>query len=428
MVLGRNPRKLLWFVATALAAVAAPVSAAAIPVQAGSRLFARLDAPISTGGSGACVRVRAVLTGASQGESFWTAPAGIVLEGFAHTVRHTGPGRRALLDLRFDRILIGQTTTPANLRLLEVDNVSVKLNDRGLIQGRSPWTNRRGKVEDLLLVGSPAVPLLLIPWAASKVTLSAFLHPRIRLQPGTELTLATDDAMEVPGLSPVSPDTSPEAGSLLGSQPLQASAHNGRHASDLMNVAIIGNAEALVGAFEAAGWSRADPLSVKSDAKVLAILAHPHSYKKAPVSTLFLEGRPPDLVFEKQNDTFAKRHHVRFWLQPSANQGRTVWLGAATHDIGIAFRRRIFGFTHVVHTQIDEERSRVVLDLAATGWVNEVSFYDRANAIRHARNATGDHLETDGRLAFIKLRPFGSSEGAVTNKGQVVGSQQSTKP
>lgn len=171
-------------------------------------------------------------------------------------------------------------------------------------------------------------------------------------------------------------------------------------------------------AFEAAGWSRAEPLSLKSRTKMLAALAHPHRYTRAPVSTLFLEGRPPDLVFEKEDDTLAKRDHVRFWLRPSADGDQAMWLGAATHGVGISFRHQRFGFTHVVHAQLDEERSRIVFDLMATGWVDKVSVYDRADAIRHSRNATGDHLETDGRLTLIELRP----------QAPIGGSVPSTKP
>lgn len=330
--------------------------------------------------------------------------------------------------MRFDRISTAQTTTPSNLRLFEIDNGRVTLNENGSVQGTNPWTNRRGKVEDLLLIGSPAVPIVLLPWPATKVALSAFLHPQIRLQPGLDLTLVTEEDLEVPGLLPIQTGPSPDARIALGSQPLQTTANNGRRASDLTNVVVIGNAGALVRAFEAAGWSRADPLSVESSAKVFAALAHPHSYKKAPVSTLFLDGRPPDLVFERQNGTLAKRHHVRFWLRPSTSRGQAVWLGAPTHDIGIGFRRRVLGFTHVVHAQVDEERTRIVLDLVAAGWVDKVSFYDRANEPRHSRNATGDHLETDGRLALIELRPQSSSEVALGKEWPAVASQQTTKP
>lgn len=102
--------------------------------------------------------------------------------------------------------------------------------------------------------------------------------------------------------------------------------------------------------------------------------------------------------------------------------------GAATHDIGISFRRRIFGFTHTVHAQIDGERSRTVLELVSAAWVSKVRLYDRADEPQHSRNATGDHLETDGRLALIELRPLDSIETAAGSEPHTAGAQQPPKP
>lgn len=85
-----------------------PISAAAAQVPAGTQLFARLDTPVSTGALGQCIEVRAVLIGASNGESLWAAPQGeIVLQGSAHTVAHAGLGRRALLSMSFVQISTG---------------------------------------------------------------------------------------------------------------------------------------------------------------------------------------------------------------------------------------------------------------------------------------------------------------------------------
>ena len=329
----QHHRKLLSVVIAAVVTSMAPITTAAVPVPAGTRLFARLDTPASTGSLAPCIEVRAVLTGASDGGSLWTAPqAGIVLQGFAHTVAHAGLGRRALLSMSFVQISTGQGAMPARLRLLELDNASARVNRGNLIQGTSPWTSRRGKVEDLLLIGSPAAPILLFPWAGTKLVTSAFFHPRIRLQPGLALTLVANEDIDIPGLVPIAATPNSKIESVLDLQPLQTFAHNGRHTSDLTNVAIVGSADPLLRAFNAAGWSRAEPLSMKSRTKLLAALIHPHTYKRAPVSTQFLEGRPPDLVFEREDDTLAKRDHVRFWLLGSANGDQTVWLGAATHD------------------------------------------------------------------------------------------------
>ena len=55
--------------------------------------------------------------------------------------------------------------------------------------------------------------------------------------------------------------------------------------------------------------------------------------RRSPVSALLMNERPPDLVFQKSLNTFAKRHHVRIWKLAKKYNGREVWVGAATHDI-----------------------------------------------------------------------------------------------
>jgi hypothetical protein len=121
-------------------------------------------------------------------------------------------------------------------------------------------------------------------------------------------------------------------------------------------------------------------------------------YNAAPVSTLTLEGQKPDRVYEKQTDTFSKRHHVRIWRRPGSFQGKPVWLAAASHDIGIRFSRETRNFTHRVEPNVDLERTKILNDLRFTGFVKAFAYVPRASAPRKFRNATGDDLITDGRM------------------------------
>ena len=61
-------------------------------------------------------------------------------------------------------------------------------------------------------------------------------------------------------------------------------------------------------------------------------IAEDRGYNEAPVSILMLDGKPPDMVFEKLNNTFAQRHHLRVWRRPPSFSGKPVWAVAATHD------------------------------------------------------------------------------------------------
>jgi hypothetical protein len=108
----------------------------------------------------------------------------------------------------------------------------------------------------------------------------------------------------------------------------------------------------------------------------------------------------PDFVFQKSFNSIAKRHHVRIWRV--ADKGRDMWLGAATHDIDIAFDSRGMAFSHKIDPRIDAERSKIVTDLAYAGctglWPAYVS---RISAERSA--AAGKTVISDGRIAVMTL-------------------------
>lgn len=175
--------------------------------------------------------------------------------------------------------------------------------------------------------------------------------------------------------------------------------------SDWINLAFLGSRTSLVQAFETAGWQTADQLSLRTEAKTFFAVADHHGYRTAPVSTLLVGGREPDLVFQKQLNTFAKRHHIRIWATDQSWGGRPVWIAAATHDIGIDFSREAKTFSHKVESNIDLERSRVMDDLGFVNHLEKVWYIHRASVPQESTNATGDHLRTDGRLAVGLLRP-----------------------
>ena len=50
------------------------------------------------------------------------------------------------------------------------------------------------------------------------------------------------------------------------------------------------------------------------------------------------------------------------------------------------------------------ERSKVANDLLLTGKVRSMLLGERPNVRRHAQNATGDNLNTDGRMAVLLLK------------------------
>jgi len=133
------------------------------------------------------------------------------------------------------------------------------------------------------------------------------------------------------------------------------------------------------------------------------VIAEMRGYKEAPMSTLLLEGRPPEYNYQKQNNTFAMRHHLRIWKRPAQWQGRDVWVSSSTHDTGIEFSQENRTFIHKVDSKIDTERAKVVSDLVFTGKVVSVALVDRPAVPKESMNATGDKLVTDGAMAVLAL-------------------------
>jgi hypothetical protein len=155
--------------------------------------------------------------------------------------------------------------------------------------------------------------------------------------------------------------------------------------------------------FAAAGWTTAQSLNALAKFETIRALAEDRGYNEAPVSVLLLDGKAPDLVFEKLNNTFARRHHLRVWLRPEILLGKPVWAIAATHDVGINFSEENRTFIHRIDSEIDRERAKVVNDLLFTGRVQSMALVDRPDVPQHAQNATGDNLETDGKIAVLVL-------------------------
>jgi hypothetical protein len=167
---------------------------------------------------------------------------------------------------------------------------------------------------------------------------------------------------------------------------------------------LIGTEEQVKQAFAAAGWTTPAELSTQAKFETFKALAENRGYNEAPVSILLLEGKPPNLVFQKLNNTFAQRHHLRVWLRPSTFHGKPVWVVAATHDTGISFSEQNRTFIHKIDSQIDRERAKVVNDLLFSGKVQSVALVDRPEVPQKGQNATGDNVETDARIAVLVLQ------------------------
>ncbi|MGA2043352.1 MAG: LssY C-terminal domain-containing protein [Roseiarcus sp.] len=174
---------------------------------------------------------------------------------------------------------------------------------------------------------------------------------------------------------------------------------------DALNVGLEGSQDEVVCAIQAAGWSPADPVTLKTSLKIVGSVLLDRAYAQAPVSDLFYEGRREDLAFEKPSgkspDT---RHHVRLWKAvESGDTGRPVWLGAATFDRGVGVSRYTAQITHHISSDIDAERDLMLADLTRAGKVAEAYETSGIGPTLSARNGGGDVYFTDGEIRFALL-------------------------
>jgi hypothetical protein len=159
----------------------------------------------------------------------------------------------------------------------------------------------------------------------------------------------------------------------------------------------------LRAAFEKAGWSSPARLNGESKLETARALIEDRGYKEGPMSILLLDGNPPDMSWQKGNNTFAQRHHLRIFRRPGTFEGKPIWVCSSTHDTGIDFSERDHTFIHKIDPLIDKERAKVVSDLLFTETVKSLALVGRPTVPFDATNATGDRLETDGRMAVLKF-------------------------
>jgi len=175
---------------------------------------------------------------------------------------------------------------------------------------------------------------------------------------------------------------------------------------DPLNIALIGSEAEIIAAMSAAGWRSADPLGLRSDVRITVDTLLDKPDPSAPVSKLFLFGRKEDLAFEKAiGNSPRERNHVRFWRSDKTDEGRPVWIGAATRDVRVELSSNTEEITQRISPDVDAERDLLLGELTAANRVIATRWIDGFHKELQGRNGGGDPWRTDGRLAVASLSP-----------------------
>jgi len=174
---------------------------------------------------------------------------------------------------------------------------------------------------------------------------------------------------------------------------------------DPINVGLIGDRNDVVCAMLAAGWTPADPITLRSSIEIAGSVLLDRPYRSAPVSNLYYLGRREDLAFEKPDGRSAdRRHHVRLWkVLESGDEGRPVWLGDATFDRGVGISKYTGAVTHHIDPDIDAERTLLAADLEAAAMVDARYQVTGIGPTIAGYNGEGDRYYTDGEVWILRL-------------------------
>ncbi len=389
-------------------------SFAPLEVPAGTQIHVRLTSTVGSYASPAGSPVEGVLIAPVKVDGVAVLPAGSTVFGKVKSVRRVGFGlvhESAAIELQFDRVVLPDgPDLPISTRVQQVDNGRERVNRKGLIERvRSTGTLSHrgcGYIKTALLWHFHAQ----VAYWAIKTLIVQVPEPEIYFQPGVELTLVATAPLRV---SP-SPQSAGELGSLslaeleevgglVATMPARTTSALTSVQSDLINVALIGSREQLSAAFAKAGWVQAHPVSFRSKVLGIKAVAEGMGYRSAPMSAQLIDRSEADLSLEKGLNDVSKRHHLRVWKQPGRWRGQEVWAAAGTRDLDFAYLRPGGRFTHRIEENIDQEREKIVYDLAFTSCLEGADWIERPGFPKAARNATGDPISTDGRLALVRL-------------------------
>jgi hypothetical protein len=399
------------YAASLFLAFASALLAARIP--AGTEMSVRLTTKVASEQSSAKDQaVTVVVIAPVVADGNIVIASGAELTGTVKLAKAATDTDPAQLQLVFTQIRRGAVHAAVSAVVSGVDNARESVDDKGTIMGIVPNETLSARINQgisKLEQNDRFASLAGIIQGAKQGLKIQDANPNIDYDAGAELTLRLSAPLEwkeSPTATPALPPFPNEAGlpDLVNRQPFRTHTDQTGKPSDLTSLMFIATEDELKRAFEKAGWSSAERLSTQSKLETARAIIEARGYKEGPMSVLLLDGRPPDMAFQKGNNTFAQRHHLRIFRRPETFDGKPVWVCSATHDVAIDYSERDRTFIHKIDPDIDQERAKVVSDLLFAGAVRSLAVVDRPDLPMDATNATGDPLRTDGRMAVLLLQ------------------------
>jgi hypothetical protein len=183
---------------------------------------------------------------------------------------------------------------------------------------------------------------------------------------------------------------------------------------DPVNLVVVGTLEEILEAFTTAEWSETEVISLKSMWKMVCSFVTQGTYDYSPVSSLYLYGRSQDIALQKARGNINERMHLRLWYSPMHFNGKPVWVGQASRDIGVRFTTKTWNLmTHKIDPDIDESGLYVLSDLIYRHRLCEYGVVGGGiprTPEDPGRNLTGDPYFTSGKRMVMVLPAKAASD------------------
>jgi hypothetical protein len=176
---------------------------------------------------------------------------------------------------------------------------------------------------------------------------------------------------------------------------------------DPLNLVIVGNFQDVAAAFARRGWLPAEETYATAVWKTIKSYLFGSRYRYSPISPLYSYGRSQDFARQKPRHDIHQRNHLRLWYSPMRYDGKPVFLGQISRDIGVRFTSKAWPpVTHKIDPDLDEARRAIVEDFAFSHSMSQfalVKGVGPATPSNPRGNLTGDPYFTDGFRSVIFL-------------------------
>ena len=193
----------------------------------------------------------------------------------------------------------------------------------------------------------------------------------------------------------------------LENQPRATKNAKGTREGDPANLVVVGEFQTILAAF-GAEWNDTEVISLDSCIKTAKSFILGEPYRYSPVSALYMFGRSQDFSLQRSRGSISQRLHLRLWMTPLRFEGKPVWVGQISRDIGVKLAMTWNLTTHKVDPDVDEARNYLMLILLESGYLDRVGLVGGVGVSPEEdprKNLGNDPYVTDGNRVVAFLSP-----------------------